>query len=73
MKLENILKWFPAIAGVILFLTGLILKIVEKPAGYDQFISGNSYILLVIGIEAVILNFAFNSILSDNSDSQNKS
>lgn len=68
MKTENILKWLPAIAGAVLFLIGLVLKISEKPASYEQFISGTSYILLVIGIEAIILNYAFNLILSESND-----
>ncbi len=66
MKINNLLKWFSAITGVVLLLIGLVLKIGEAPANYDQFISGNSFVMLVIGIEAIIINFAFNHILDED-------
>jgi hypothetical protein len=66
----KVLKWFPATVGVILFITGLALKIAEKPSSYDDFIAGNSYILLALGIEAIILNLAFNIILKNGEDSK---
>jgi hypothetical protein len=68
--LNKILKWFPTIAGVTLFTIGLFLKLAEKPKTYDQFISGNNYILIVIGIEAIIINLAFNHILKNSSNKQ---
>lgn len=68
--MKNILKWLPAIVGAALFLVGLVLKILENPASYDQFISGNSYILIIIGIVAVILNYAFNHIMNESDNNQ---
>lgn len=65
VKLNRILKWLPAMVGVVLFVVGLVIKIAEHPINYDQFISNNSYILMVIGAEAVILNLAFTSVLND--------
>ena len=66
--MDNLLKWAPAIAGLILFVTGLTLKIIQGAMSYEEFIMGNSYIILVIGIQAMLLNFAFNHILSDSND-----
>lgn len=64
--MDKFLKWVPTIVGLILFITGIVLKIIEGAKSYDAFISGNSYIILVVGVEAILLNFAFNHILSDN-------
>ena len=66
--MNKILKWLMTIIGVILFAAGLIMKISEKPSGYEEFIAGNSYILLIIGLEAILLNFAFNHILCDDAE-----
>lgn len=64
--MDKFLKWLPTVAGAALFLTGLVLKIIQGPKSYDEFISGNSYILLIIGIEAILLNFAFSSIINES-------
>lgn len=70
MKFENILKFIPAIIGIFLFLIGAILKIKYAPTGFDEFITGNGYLLIIIGILACILNIAFNYIINDTSYEQ---